>query len=307
MTNIQFPHCEPRILHAPGECEFCDRHPEWQELRKHWGIAFTGKTPVLKGPQQMELPCPADFNRGATHTQWGGNVARSPGTPPFEVVSGVVPTAVELAIAENELGQTAKKVERVVRKTTSDQSLRLGDLSKPPESPPTKADDPTRSTTGGITPGFENAPAPGPIGPDGQHRSYWVLSEEERRKGFVRPYRDSYKHVGPPGPKTLLRELTDEEKVRYASFNYVGFEMYPESESPLTGQFWTQEQLDKVDKGCGAVTTMGRSIAETYAAKPSYYGSTFCTGCRTHLPVGKMGEFVWVDASGLVTKERVGS
>jgi len=31
----------------------------------------------------------------------------------------------------------------------------------------------------------------------GQHRAYIVLCEEERRKGFVRPYRDAYKHVGP--------------------------------------------------------------------------------------------------------------
>lgn len=32
-------------------------------------------------------------------------------------------------------------------------------------------------------------------GPDGQNKKYLVLSEEERRKGFVRPLRRSYKHV----------------------------------------------------------------------------------------------------------------
>lgn len=33
----------------------------------------------------------------------------------------------------------------------------------------------------------------------GQHEIYLVLSEEERAKGFVRPYRDSYIHIGTKG------------------------------------------------------------------------------------------------------------
>jgi hypothetical protein len=37
------------------------------------------------------------------------------------------------------------------------------------------------------------------IKPSGMQKSYLVLSEEERAKGFVRPVRRSYKHVGPPG------------------------------------------------------------------------------------------------------------
>ena len=31
--------------------------------------------------------------------------------------------------------------------------------------------------------------------PDGQHADHWVLSAEERAKGFVRPVRRSYKHT----------------------------------------------------------------------------------------------------------------
>ncbi len=58
-----------------------------------------------------------------------------------------------------------------------------------------KADDPRYGSTGGVTPGFENASAPGPTMSDGQHSSYWVLSEAERAKGFVRPVRKSYRHV----------------------------------------------------------------------------------------------------------------
>jgi len=75
---------------------------------------------------------------------------------------------------------------------------------------------------------------------------YLVLSEEERAKGFVRPFRRSYVHTT-----------------------------------------------------CGAVTTMGFAIAGTYARDPKFYGSTYCTYCRQHLPVA---EFRWDG-----TDEAVGS
>jgi hypothetical protein len=120
-----------------------------------------------------------------------------------------------------------------------------------------------------------------------QQEAYLILSAEERSKGFVRPYRDSYRHVGSQ-PKYDLRDLTDEEKERYTSENYVKFEIYPESMAPRTGRFWTQVQLD--NKGCGTVTTMGRELSETYARNPHFYGSTYCVGCRMHRPVT---EFVW--------------
>ena len=44
---------------------------------------------------------------------------------------------------------------------------------------------------------------------------------------------------------------------------------------------------------CGTVTTMGQTIAETYARDPFFYSGTFCCGCRNHFPVGPKGEFVW--------------
>ena len=53
---------------------------------------------------------------------------------------------------------------------------------------------------------------------------------------------------------------------------------------------------------CGAVTTMGLSIAETYARDPSFYSGTFCSTCRAHFPVGAVGEFVWEGSS-----EKVGT
>ena len=44
---------------------------------------------------------------------------------------------------------------------------------------------------------------------------------------------------------------------------------------------------------CGAATTMGQSLAETYARDPAFYSGTFCCNCRAHFPVGANGEFVW--------------
>ena len=76
----------------------------------------------------------------------------------------------------------------------------------------------------------------------GQHRSYVVLCPDERAKGFVRPYRDKYKHLP-----------------------------------------------------CGTVTTMGRSLSETYARDPSFYNATFCVNCNAHYP---LDQFVWT-ADGL--------
>jgi hypothetical protein len=40
-----------------------------------------------------------------------------------------------------------------------------------------------------------NDPGLAKIRPDGQQESYLVLSDEERRRGYVRPVRRSYKHV----------------------------------------------------------------------------------------------------------------
>lgn len=136
----------------------------------------------------------------------------------------------------------------------------------------------------------------------GMQKGYVVLSEAERAKGFCRPVRRSYRHVGIPGPDYELRDLTDAEKARYPDMGFVKYEPFPESRHPALGRFWTQEMLDKVDNGCGTVTTMGLALAETYAREPRFYGATFCCGCGTHLPVGERGEFVWEG-----TKERVGS
>lgn len=141
--------------------------------------------------------------------------------------------------------------------------------------------------------------------PNGQQKTYLVLSEEERAKGFVRPVRHTYTHVGIAGPKHPLRELTIEERERYADEKWTHYEEYPRdtlgARPAGLGRFWTQAELDSVGKGCGAATTMARELAETYARSPYFYSGTFCSTCRTHRPVGKDGEFIWDDG------ERVGT
>jgi len=141
----------------------------------------------------------------------------------------------------------------------------------------------------------------GPLKPNGQYTDYAVLPKEERDKGFVRPVRYSYVHIGKPGPKYPLRDLTDKEKAMFVVDGdkdpYIKFEVYPEG-GKSTGKFWSQKDFDAM-KGCGVKTTMGDALSETYARNPKYYGATFCCGCGKHLP---LEEFVWED-----TDERVGS
>lgn len=64
-------HCDQRVLHSPGECEYCDAYPEAQRYRSENNIAFTGHMALgIK-------PCPADAARPkgspSDHRRWGGN------------------------------------------------------------------------------------------------------------------------------------------------------------------------------------------------------------------------------------------
>lgn len=66
------PHCDARVLHAPGECDSCDKFPDWQLCRDRWGMAFSGHTPT--GDQ---VGCPADraveSGERGDYGEWGGN------------------------------------------------------------------------------------------------------------------------------------------------------------------------------------------------------------------------------------------
>lgn len=61
------------------------------------------------------------------------------------------------------------------------------------------------------------------------------------------------------------------------------------------------------DPECGAVTTMALPLCETYARQPGFYGATYCVGCRMHRPVGRHGEFTWLDSAGNDTHVLVGT
>lgn len=124
---------------------------------------------------------------------------------------------------------------------------------------------------------------------NGQQKGYVVLTPTERAKGFVKPVRTGYRHIGPPAAPANLRDLDADEHERYDQYGYVKYEPYPE-ESGLLGKFWTQPELDRAGKRCGQTTTMGIALAETYARSPNFYQGTFCCACGTHYP---LNEFIW--------------
>jgi hypothetical protein len=147
-TIQQYPHCDASVLHAPGICEYCDGHPDWQELRETWGIAFTGK------PEAGKLPDPASLKRPEeTINMWHGNRAYKEETePPVPPVDRSAVTTLH--------GTPVADVRRL---------------------------DPE----------------------EGMQRDYIVLTEEERKKGFVRPVRDTYRHESCGSTTTMGRALAE--------------------------------------------------------------------------------------------------
>jgi hypothetical protein len=130
----------------------------------------------------------------------------------------------------------------------------------------------------------------------GQHEGYIVLCDEERAKGFVRPYRDSYKHVG--------RVQEEPAKPENCPSCHAGAAVIRTSNiDPLKwlcldcAHVWKCAAQGSRVGGCGTVTTMGRALSETYARDPKFYGATFCVACNRHLPVS---EFVWTADGAIV-------
>lgn len=112
----------------------------------------------------------------------------------------------------------------------------------------------------------------------GQHAGYITLCPDERAKGFVRPLRRAYRHVG-------RRDACDN---------------YTRPDGVMGGPCLTCgcSQSEHADPerfrvgGCGTETKMGLALCETYARDPKFYSHTFCVNCNRHLPVN---EFVWVE------------
>lgn len=67
-----FPHCDSRVLHAPGACRYCDlpAYDVLRDLRASHGIAFTGR------PEKGLAPCPSETRRPLSRiNRWPGNRA----------------------------------------------------------------------------------------------------------------------------------------------------------------------------------------------------------------------------------------
>lgn len=68
-----YPHCDSLVLHAPGECAFCDDYPEKQARRMYGRVNFTGHHDPNKSP------CPAEARRSLDHIErWVGNRRLAP-------------------------------------------------------------------------------------------------------------------------------------------------------------------------------------------------------------------------------------
>lgn len=52
---------------------------------------------------------------------------------------------------------------------------------------------------------------------------------------------------------------------------------------------------------CGSVTTMGRSLAETYARDPNFYNGTFCCHCHEHFG---LEQFEWEDGEPMLVSRQ---
>ena len=149
-----------------------------------------------------------------------------------------------------------------------------------------------------------------PKGDNQQNETYLILSEEERAKGFIRPYRNRYVHVGRNVKshwKSIHRMLDEEEQKEYPKKKFVAVMtvLTNEDGSFKGGSYITQVELDAWNNGeriggCGGKTLMAREISETYARDPNFYGATWCMNCGKHIDVN---EFIWDDGGN----ETVGS
>ena len=147
-----------------------------------------------------------------------------------------------------------------------------------------------------------------PKGKGEQNEAYLVLSEEERAKGFIRPLYSAYIHVGKKLDTERMMavdeywdlnpKVYDEERRKY--YKKLGYKFFiPATEeetkkSAVIGTYITEKMLET---GCNTSTKINsQGIIETYARDPKFYGSTWCTCCKAHVP---NDECVWVGSDGV--------
>ena len=95
------------------------------------------------------------------------------------------------------------------------------------------------------------------------------MSDRMLTDGSPVPEDGSHKELRPDGQQKGYIILTPEERAK-------GF-VKPVRRSYL-------------HKTCGAVTTMGVGLSETYARDPYFYSGTFCATCRSHF---SLDQFTW--------------
>lgn len=90
-------------------------------------------------------------------------------------------------------------------------------------------------------PEMEGKGAPQAIDPaTGMHKDYWVLPEEERQKGFVRPFRNQYKHT-PCGAVTNMGQALSETYARDPKFYGSTFCATCKKHFPVQEFVWTMD------------------------------------------------------------------
>lgn len=106
------------------------------------------------------------------------------------------------------------------------------------------------------------------------------MSDRQLVSGAPVPDDESHKALKPNGQQADYVVLTEAERAK-------GYKR------PVRRSY--------VHTKCGTATTMGESIAETYARDPFFYSGTFCVACRGHFPIGENGEFTWDDGTKVGT------
>ena len=76
----------------------------------------------------------------------------------------------------------------------------------------------------------------------GQYNSYVILCEEERAKGFVRPYRDSYRHLT-CGAVTIMGVALSETYARRPDFYSGTFCAHCQVHRPVAEFTWTLDGM----------------------------------------------------------------
>lgn len=113
---------------------------------------------------------------------------------------------------------------------------------------------------------------------------------------------DRYKCQCSPAPRTTLTDGTQVyPEHRNLKSNGQQQDYVVLAEEERAKGFVRPVRRTYVHTKCGVATTMGQSLAETYARDPYFYSGTFCCGCGKHFPVGPDGEFVWDDGSKVGT------